>query len=172
MQSLRARGLYDKYHQLLDPGLRAAIVNSTAGEWLGIEYAVAHYTACNELGLSADEQRAMGRDVSRRINETFLGVVVKVARGVGVTPWVLLLRGNVLYSRVLRGGGLQVTKAAPKAARIDIRGCSLLDLPYFRNALLGMYEASLGLFGERVSLRAEPSETQPGLHIMLRVHWV
>jgi hypothetical protein len=172
IQSLRARGLYDRYYELLAPTLRSAIVDSTAGEWLGLEYAVAHYTACNGLGLSPDEQRGMGRDVSRRINETFLGVVVKMARGVGVTPWVLLLRGNVLYSRVLRGGGLQVTKTATKEARIDIKGCLVMDIPYFRNALLGMYESSLELFAERVVLRALPGDSSPGTHIALRVHWI
>ena len=96
MQTLRARGLFERYSELLDPAHRSAVLDSVAGEWLAVEHAFAHYTACDQLELSVDEQIAIGRDVSRRTHETFLGLLVKLARGVGVTPWVVMPKINSL----------------------------------------------------------------------------
>ena len=86
MQTLRSRGLYDRYAALLDPAHRDAVLNSVALEWLPVERAFAHYAACDHLQLSADEQVAMGRDVSLRTQGSALGMLAKLARGVGVTP--------------------------------------------------------------------------------------
>ena len=75
---------------------------------------IAHYETCDRLGLSLEAQKDIGSDVSRRIHETFLGVLVKMVKGVGVTPWTVLGKGNQLFGRIVKGGGLQVTKWAPK----------------------------------------------------------
>ena len=106
MQSLRSRGLFDRYATLLPDSHRDRVLNSVAGEWLKAEIAHAHYTACDALTLSVEEQIAMGHDVSRRTHETFLGLIVKMARGVGVTPWVVFPKINSLYMRIFRGGGI------------------------------------------------------------------
>ncbi len=77
---------------------------------LTTEIALAHYRACDALRLSVEDQIGMGRDVSRRTHETFLGLLVKMARGVGVTPWVVFPKINSLYMRIFRGGGIQITR--------------------------------------------------------------
>jgi hypothetical protein len=172
MQSLRARGLFERYSLLLAPAHRDAVLNSVAGEWLPVDSAAAHYIACDGLQLSVDEQLKMGHDVSRRTHEAFLGLLVKMARGVGVTPWVVLPKLNVLYQRVFRGGGLQITRMGPKDAKVEVVGLSLLSIPYFRNAHLGMYEAGLGMFASHVQARSTSLATlAPGKHFILRVQW-
>jgi hypothetical protein len=172
MQSLRERGLFERYRELLPGQLRQELLNSIAGEWLPLDRGAAHYTACNELGLTLDEQIAMGRDVSKRVHNTFLGLVTKMARGFGVTPWLLLPRGNTLYDRLFRGGGTQVTKVGPNEVRVDIMGLQLMDIAYFRNAILGMYEAGVGLFGARVHVHALASGRSAGTLTTLRIRWV
>ncbi len=172
MQSLRSRGLYDRYAELLPAAQRDAVLNSVAGEWLPVPYAFAHYSACDQLELTVDEQVAMGRDVSRRTHETFLGMLVKLARGVGVTPWVVMPKVNSLYQRVFRGGGTQITRLADKDARVEMVGLSLLAIPYFRNALLGMYEAGIGLFASNVQVRSVSlAASPPGKQFVLRIQW-
>ena len=172
MQSLRARGLFERYSDRLAPDQRDAVLNIVAGEWLPTAVALAHYTACDALQLSVDEQIAMGRDVSRRTHETFLGLLVKMARGVGVTPWIVLPKINLLYERVFRGGGTQITRMGPSDAKVEMVGLTLLSIPYFRNALLGMYEAGVSLFASKVQVRSVSlGALPPGKHFILRLQW-
>src|SRR6478609_3254903 len=64
IQSLRSRGLFERYSAMLSHNYRDRVLNSVAGEWLDTEIALAHYSACDALGLSVEEQIAMRRDVS------------------------------------------------------------------------------------------------------------
>ncbi len=172
MQSLRSRGLFERYSALLSDSYRDRVLNSVAGEWLTTEIALAHYRACDALRLSVEDQIGMGRDVSRRTHETFLGLLVKMARGVGVTPWVVFPKINSLYMRIFRGGGIQITRLSPKDARVQTLGLSPLAITYFRNAYLGMYEAGVGMFAANVQVRALSLATSPpGKDFELHVKW-
>ena len=172
IQSLRSRGLFERYSSLLSNSYRDRVLNSVAGEWLGTELALAHYAACDALRLSVDDQVAMGREVSRRTHETFLGLVVKMARGFGVTPWVVFPKINSLYMRIFRGGGIQITRLGPKDARVQTLGLVPLRITYFRNAYLGMYEAGVGMFASNVQVRAlSLAASPPEKDFVLHVSW-
>lgn len=173
MQSLRAKNLYERYVTLLPAAYRDQVLTTVVGEWLPIECGRAHYGACDALGLTVAEQTAMGYDVHRRVHETFLGLVVRMAKGVGVTPWVVLARSNTLYQKLWRGGGTQIVKHGPKDATIEVVGVTLIDIPYFRNAMLGMYEAAVRLFATRVHLRSVPVAPHGTIpRIVMRVQWI
>ena len=172
IQSLRARRLFERYSSLLPPSHRDRVLNSVVGEWLTSEIALAHYNACDALQLSVEEQISMGRDVSRRIHETFLDLIVKMARGVGVTPWVVFPRINSLYTRIFRGGGIEIKRLGPKDAQVQTIGLTPLGITYFRNAYLGMYEAGVGLFASNVQVRSASLAASPaGKDFTLRVQW-
>ena len=172
MQSLRSRGLFDRYSTLLPDSHRDRVLNSVAGEWLTVEIALAHYRACDALRLSVEDQIGMGRDVSRRTHETFLGLIVKMARGAGVTPWVVFPKINSLYMRIFRGGGIEITRLSPKDARVQTIGLSPLGIPYFRNAYLGMYEAGVSMFASNVQVRPLSLATSPpGKDFVLHLQW-
>jgi len=172
IQSLRARGLFDRYTMLLAHEYRDRVLNSVAGEWLSTEIAIAHYSACDALGLGVEEQIGMGRDVSKRTHETFLGLIVKMARGVGVTPWVVFPKINSLYMRIFRGGGIQITRLGPKDAKVQTVGLTPLSITYFRNAYVGMYEAGVGMFASNVQVRPlSLASSRPGKEFALHLHW-
>jgi hypothetical protein len=172
MQSLRSRGLFERYSALLADSHRDRVLNSVAGEWLTTEIALAHYAACDALRLSVEDQIGMGHDVSRRTHETFLGLIVKMARGAGVTPWVVFPKINSLYMRVFRGGGIQITRLGPKDAKVQTLGLSPLGIAYFRNAYLGMYEAGVGMFASNVQVRAlSLAASPPAKDFALHVRW-
>src|SRR5258708_15872236 len=59
--TLRTRGLRDRYEALVAPEHRDVLLNIIAGEWLPMEIARAHYTACDRLGLPSDELLEIGR---------------------------------------------------------------------------------------------------------------
>ena len=173
LQSLKTRGHLARYTELLPAEQRDTILHCIAGQWFPISIGFAHYETCDRLGLSLEEQREIGSDVSRRIHESFLSFVVQMAKGVGVTPWTVLVRGNQLWGRILRGGGLQVTKLGPKDAHIELAGLPLLQIPYFRTAAQGIYQLAIGMFATRAHVRYVAAESRvPGERSMLHVSWV
>ncbi|HEX2673514.1 MAG TPA: hypothetical protein VHM25_21680 [Polyangiaceae bacterium] len=172
IQSLRSRGLFERYSALLSHSYRDRVLNSVAGEWLDTDIALAHYSACDALRLTVEEQIGMGHDVSKRTHETFLGLIVKMARGIGVTPWVVFPKINSLYMRIFRGGGIQITRLSPKDAKVQTTGLTPLSITYFRNAYLGMYEAGVGMFASNVQVRPlSLAASPPGKDFALHVRW-
>jgi hypothetical protein len=172
LSSLRERGLFERYDALQSSPHRHKILNAVAGEWLPLEIALAHYQACDALGLSESEQFAIGKDVSRRVHETFLNLIVKAARGVGMTPWMLLPRGNNMNSRLCIGGGVRICKLGPKSVRIELARLPQLAIPYVRNGLVGLYVAAIELLAENVTARVVKSESfEPTRLLVLRIDW-
>jgi hypothetical protein len=172
LASLKKRDLFARYDAQQTSRHRDAILSCIAGEWLGIDVARAHYEACDGLGLSVDEQIEIGKDVSGRIHETFLALVVKAARGIGVTPWLLLSKNNVLVQRLCQGGGVRIVRLGAQSARIELALNPLLDVPYFRNAMVGVYAAGVELLASGVSSRILQAESkQPSKLTVLRLEW-
>ncbi len=173
LQSLRARGLLSRYTQLLPAELHETVLHCIAGEWFPLEVGFAHYRACDALELTPDLQREIGNDVSRRIQETFLATVLQMAKGVGVTPWSLMPKGNQIFARVFRGGGTQVTKLGPKDVSIEIARLPLLEINYFRTALQAIYQTAIGMFAKRAHVRiVTGSSRTPGSLTTLHASWV
>lgn len=171
LASLRRHGLYDSYLARLAPAHREAVLSSVAGQWLPMDIGRAHYQACDGLGLGPSEQVEIGAEVSFKIHETFLGVVVRMAKHAGVTPWTLLPKGNQMYSRLFQGGGgVRVIKRGPKEARADIVGIPLLAVPYFRNALRGIYQAAISLFCLQAYVHEIPREATNS-RASLKISW-
>jgi hypothetical protein len=173
IQALRSHGHIERYSALLPEQYHDKVLHCIAGQWFPLAVGFAHYQACEQLGLSMEQQREIGSDVSHRIHETFLGVVVKMAKGVGVTPWTALGRGNQLYARILRGGGSQMTRLGPKDAQIELGRLPLLEIPYFRTAALGMYQTAIGLFATRAHVRLVAAQSRaPGYLTTMHASWV
>jgi hypothetical protein len=170
LESLRRRNLMDRYGELVVPEHKEAILSTVAGLWLPIDVGLAHYEAVDRLGFTIEEQAAIGAEVSHKIHDTFLGVVMKMATNAGVTPWTLLPKGNQLFGRVFQGGGgTRVVKLGPKEARADIVGIPLLAVPYFRNAIRGLYQAGISVFCTRCYVH-EIGRRSPTA-ITLRLSW-
>jgi hypothetical protein len=146
LKAIRDRGHGDRYLQILPPQHHDAVRACIAGVWLPIDLGLAHYAACNALGLSSEEQMAIGREVGLKIQGTFLGTVVKLAKAAGVTPWLCLTQYQRLWDRLLVGGGVVLTKLGPKEARLECLGAELARIPYFRTAFRGLNESSCELF--------------------------
>jgi hypothetical protein len=172
LTSLRARGLFERYDALQTSAHRETILKCVAGEWLDLEVGRAHYEACDALGLSVEEQIAIGKDVSRRIHDTFLKLIVNMARSIGVTPWLLLPKGNVMQSRLYVGGGIRVSKLGPNSARVELARITLLGIPYVRHGLLGIYTAAVELLAKDVTARIVRTESfDPEQLLVLRLDW-
>ena len=149
LKSIREHGHYDKYLAALSDEWREPILNAVAGVWLPIGAGIAHYHACDALGLLPHEQMAIGREVGDRIQGTFLSTMIRAAKNAGVTPWTALGYTGKLYERLFEGGGCCVTKLGPKDARADMVRNAIVGMPYFRNGFRGLYQVGVELFCAR-----------------------
>jgi hypothetical protein len=146
LQALRERDHLDRYYEMLPAQHHEAIRSVVAGVWMPLDLARAHYLACEELRLGVPEQIALGRAVSDKAQGSMLGTVVRMAKAAGVTPWTVLPQYGRLFHRGVQGGAIGVFKIGPKEARIEVVGCELFDIPYFRTAFRGVLQGIAGLF--------------------------
>jgi len=138
LDGLRSQGHFARYLEHLPSKHHDAILHSIAGVWLPIEIALAHYTACDALGLTQAEQVAMGREVLKRLRKTIFSLAFHAARDVGVTPWTLIKLLPAQFEREFRGGACGIFRMGPKDARVELIGFPLSVSPYTRAALRGI----------------------------------
>jgi hypothetical protein len=169
---LRERKHFERYFALVDVVHRDTIVSSLAPNWLPIEVGLAHYRACDELRLDADELVAIGEAVGDRIQGTFMKTLVQTARSAGVTPWVLFKRFDRMWERLFQGGSVEVTKVGPKDLTIEVRGCPVAQFNYFRTGFTGVVRAGFKFVGVRAAyVNQSPWDAKLGRFVM-RAAWV
>jgi hypothetical protein len=146
LRALEERKLTELYFKLLAKEHASEIRDAIAGVWLPVEVAIAHYRACDALGMTNSEQLEMGRRVGDKIQGTLLGTLVTVAKQAGVSPWTFLERLDRFYERLAVGGGVAVTRLADKDALVDLYKVPLFDIPYFSTAWRGVIQGICDLF--------------------------
>ncbi|MDB4976204.1 MAG: hypothetical protein JWN48_4545 [Myxococcaceae bacterium] len=151
LATLKQQGFFERYLELLDPAYRTVIIEAIAPAWLPIEAGIAHYRACDRLALSDAEMIAIGEQVGERMQGPFMDALTRAARTMGVTPWGLVKRFHVLWSRMFQGGSFEVLKLGPKDLTIEILGASLTHYAYFRHALCGVVRGAATHVGVRVA---------------------
>jgi hypothetical protein len=171
IQSLRARGLYDRYALRLAEGHHAALSTALAGTWIPMNLAIAHYEACEALHLGVGQQLDIALEVGQHVHGTLLRAMLRLAKTAGVTPWAALAYSGTLYGRLFRGGGIEVTRMGPKDARVDMAGNPLCDIEYFRVGVRGVYESALELFCQRVFTQEIPWR-RVGHEMAIKISWV
>ena len=172
LAALRRRALLEPYERHTGAERFAAITTAVAGMWLPIDVGVAHYASCDALGLSHAEQMAIGGEVVRELQRSFIGTLLKLsAAGAGVTPWLALARFSAVYERMFQGGGLRVVKTGPKDARMEVVGQRLARVGYFRNAYRGFLQAGCEFFSDHVFVADLPRHCTAST-LGYRISWV
>jgi hypothetical protein len=149
---LRAQGLVDRYVSELQPEHREILLGAVAGMWLPIDVTLAHYRACDALGLPPDQQFTNGRATFDKAGGSLLGTMIRMAKEAGVTPWTIYPHFQRFWERAYDGGGVSVVKLGPKEARIHVDRFTLLESPYYRHALRGLVTAVVELFCSKAYL--------------------
>jgi hypothetical protein len=169
--AVRSAGFGDAYMKALDPQHRSFIEGSVVGMWVPMETAVAHYRACDSLGMSNDTAVSLGRSVFDRTAGTLLGTVVKLSKASGVTPWTILPLFQRFWGRGFDGGGIAVYKLGPKDAQIDAVAIPVNDVRYFRHALRGLVMGVLDMFSAKTYVRELVGIKRDDGAAHLRVQW-
>jgi hypothetical protein len=163
-------GREQEFRRALPSEHHAAVFDVIAGTWVSVPVAVAYYRACEELGLSNEEQVDNGRSVGVQIRGTFAGTLVHMSKEVGFGPWNLIPAMPRLWGRIFDGSTLRGWKLGPKEARVEVSGMALADLRYFRNALRGQVMGMLDLACTRSYVNAWGGTFPPGTY-SLRLQW-
>lgn len=171
-RALRERDLFARYVDLLPPQHHEVVLQCVAATWVPMADVVAHYRACDALELSTDEQVALGEMVSDRVQGSIFATVVKMAKGAGVTPWTILPHFRRLWERGADGGSVAVYKRGPKEARIELVGCALFEIPYFRAAMRGVITGIVKQFCRKAFISEVARAAAPRDSILLRLQWV
>ena len=107
-----------------------------------------------------------------RWSAELLVALVRKARSVGLTPWVLLGQFPRLWERLMQGGAVGLTKVGPKDCSVDVRCLGLNDYAYFRAAFCGVVASGIKLgAGKAVSVRAHGTGAY-GQRCILKCSWV
>ncbi len=161
--NLRELGVYDEYVQRLPSNMRDALLYALASSWLPIEVALAHYHTCEQLGLTPVQIARMGELSAARIVDTFAGLALKIAQGVGAESyWKLLAQNDRLYDRMYQGGGVTVLKTGPKDVWLENHGQPLATCRFWRAAYLAYMEGVARAFSRVAYVKpARPRVASP-----------
>jgi hypothetical protein len=171
LQAIRERNLLDPYLARLPREYHAAIVDTVAGVWLPIEAGIAHYQACDGLGLSKREMWEIGVHITRKVHGTTLGLAVRLAKQSGVTPWTILAQLQRLWERIYQGGGVAVHRRGPKEAVIDIVGWPFAPIGYARHTMPAVILGIIEMFCEKAYVSDVPSLASK-LTLGFKAQWV
>jgi hypothetical protein len=171
VRALRELNYFAAYERLLSPQHRDEILGSVAGSWHPIDVMMAHYEACEALGLSDAQQFEIGMDVGKRVQATLMGMLVKMSTGAGVTPWLPLGQCDAILERLYQGGGVRLVQLGPKEAQLELVAMPQARFAYFRAAQRGLIQGGIGLFCTKVYV-SEQHSFSPTKRMSYRVSWV
>lgn len=169
IQSLRQRGLVDRYLELVDPAWAERLLVVPAGVWLSMDHAHAHYAGCERLGLDDDAILGMGNSVAELTQKTAFSLAARLARESGATPTTILGVCPRLWARLFQGGSVAAYQIGPKDARFEVYGIPLAEHHYFRVGFRGLMHALVAPLC-RTAIVRELRATKDGL--TLKMSWV
>ena len=169
IETVRGRGLFAEYERALPEQHKETLLDAIAATWIPLDAALAHYAACDSLGLTADQHVQCGRSTFDGARGTLLGTAVRMARGAGLTPWTFLPLLQRFWDRGFDGGAVTVSRAGPKDAYVTLVQCAVIASPYFRNGLRGLLAALM----ELTCTKAYVTDRRPtsATTLSFRVQW-
>jgi hypothetical protein len=171
MNALRERGRFEAWSAALDPESREALTGVIAGTWVPVPLAMAHYRACDSLGLPHDEVVGIGQSVGTSAHANVFHVLKKIVSTIGATPWSLAEHYERLWTRALDGGGFRIVRVGPKDSHIEVQRVPMSASAYFRAAFCGVNLAALNLLSTKCYVRVSSiARARDGFTI--RVAWV
>jgi hypothetical protein len=168
-QTLRELGLYARYLEQLPKSQHDTVLFVLASSWAPVEVALVHYAACDAMNLRDDELDQIGRHVSARMVDTFLGTLLRSSQKVAVPGLVPLRQYPRLWDRLMQGGSCRVLMTGMKDARIESNGVPMFRYRYFRIGFLALIRGAGMLFRSAVYTRPRKATDDS---LVIDVSWV
>lgn len=171
LATLKVCGHYQRYLDVVAREHRDTILNAIAPSWLPIEVALAHYAACDALALDNEQMVTIGEATGDRVHGAFMETLTRAARGMGVTPWLLLKRFDALWGRLMQGGSIELTKVGPKDLLIEVSRMGLPRFAYFRTAFCGVVKSGYKYVGVRAAYVRVSTWDERSDRLVMRAAW-
>jgi hypothetical protein len=172
LAELKVHGHYDRYTKVIHPGVLEQLLSYLGPGWIPLELALAHYEACEQLRLSADEFAAMGDRVGDRVQETMLVSPAKRVRQSDFDLWLAVPALHRMWRRLFQGGSVQVVKVGPKDQLLEEWGFGLTRYHYYRQGHLAVLRATRSAVGATRTTAAVVSYSAPLDELVVRIGWV
>jgi hypothetical protein len=167
---LRTHGHYDAYAERIEAPYRDALLGATTSDWVGLEPMLAHYRALDAIKLSRQDAFDVGRLVGERLHGALLATILRLAGGLGATPWLALGQAHKMWGRTWRGGGIAVHRLHERAARAESIGNPCAVSPFHRVSFSGAFAIGLSSLC-KASRIEEIDEARTRDSFALNVEW-
>jgi hypothetical protein len=166
---LEQRGLHERYVAELAPEHREAILGSVPAVWLPLEVGMAHYEACDRLGLTEIEQASIGWETARRFHGPVMMTALRLAGSVS-SPWFAASLAHRNWGRVWKGSAMAITRLASDEALVELAGWPASRIAYARVAFRGALRGTVEYFCRRAQL-SEVRHLRTDTSLGFRVKW-
>ncbi|HEX3594446.1 MAG TPA: hypothetical protein VHU80_05070 [Polyangiaceae bacterium] len=171
-EALKKGGYFDRYASNVDDAYRKKLLDEIVpNTWLGIDQAMAHYRACEALGLDAAVIHEMGTAVGDRINSVFVKSLIHLASGT-VQPWFAWQLAPRVWARAWKGSAVGVRKMGPTEARVDVVGFPCASISYVRVSLAAFFAKNTQLFCRTAVARQVRSSSDSPESVSYAVSWL
>jgi hypothetical protein len=171
LAELKERGHYERYCSGIDGAVLESINDQVGPGWLPIELAMAHYRACDALGLSNAELDESGAISGEKLARSLLVTGVHNGPDGEVAPWLAIGAFSRMGRRIYEGGSAQYVKLGPKQLQIENMGNPLLSIHYYRIAHLGFLRRAFDSLGVHVTeARITPFRAEGG-KVEVQLSW-
>jgi hypothetical protein len=171
-EALKTGGYYERYASNVEEAYRSKLlVEIVPNTWLAIDQAMAHYRACEALGLDAAVIQQLGTAVGDRINSVFVKSLIRLATGT-VQPWFAWQLAPRVWARAWKGSAVGVQKMGPTEARVDVVGFPCASIPYVRVSLGAFFAKNTQLFCKSAVARPVRPSSDPSESASYIVSWI
>jgi hypothetical protein len=171
-EALKTGGYYERYAAHVEDAYRSKLlIDIVPNTWLGLDQAMAHYRACQALGLDEATIQHLGTAVGDRINNVFIKSLIRLATGT-VQPWFAWQLAPRVWARAWKGSAVGVLKMGPTEARVDVVGFPCVSIPYVRISLGAFFAKNTQLFCKSAVSRSVRPAADPSESASYIVSWV
>jgi hypothetical protein len=168
---LRANRTYDRYTAAIEAGTRARLLGVAASDWVPAEILEAHYCALDSMGFTRAQAMTCGVSVGQAVHGSMLRTLVRLAGGLGATPWAALGQGRKLWDRSWRGGAFVPYRLGEKSARVEVLETAMARSAFHRASFCGALSVGIGwLCQEHVVREIENARRDDSF--VFRIDWV
>ena len=167
---LRGHDRYDAYVARIEDEHKSALLGAATSDWVPLATTLAHYRALDSIGLTQREAFDVGRLVGERVHGAMLATILRLAGGLGASPWLALKQAHKMWERTWRGGGIDVRRVHERRARVESVRNPLAISPFFRASFSGAFAVGIDSLCKTSRVEEEPRERGPESFV-LTVEW-
>jgi hypothetical protein len=169
---IKELGHYERYRVHMLPTELAEVTDAIGPGWLPLEFALAHYRACDRMGISDEQISTMGTRSGAKMQGTLLLGLNKSSPDEIQSPWETIGAFSRMGRRVYDGGSSQYVKLGPKELQIENIGNPLFSLHYYRVAHLAFLRGAFSAFGVEIKAVKPISFHKDGDRADVRISWL